>query len=274
MQNQPVEQVLMQTKSFNSNDINSVNADVEVGNIKVIGDAANQATVELYAWGNNGKVLSKEAIQQILDKENDFSIAVVNGSLTVREMLKVKNNKLSLSFVIHVKENTATDLSTSAGNIVLASLRGKQQFSTSGGNLAISNVSGSVYGETSGGNIAVNNSSADMRIRTSGGNVALKNLSGVVDARTSGGNIKADFKTLVKNVSLSTSGGSIVATISKNTPVNLNLKGNSVNTDALVGFDGNVQKDYGTNTVIGTLNGGGVMLTARAVGGGIYLKLK
>lgn len=219
------------TKTFSSENINSVVSKTSGGNITVTAVNPSQSRVEVFVWqnGNRENSLSPDELKTKVANEYDLDVSVNNGKLTAtaRSKTRITNWKksLSFSFKIYVPENVSTKLETSGGNIVLTGLSGDQDFTTSGGNLDLDGLIGKVKGRTSGGNISLQNCKNDLDLITSGGNINaqnstgtisvatsggsihLENLSGNIKARTSGGNIEG--KTISGDLSAETSGGNV-----------------------------------------------------------------
>ncbi|SEA50342.1 hypothetical protein SAMN05192529_12347 [Arachidicoccus rhizosphaerae] len=302
------EEISLMTKSFNAGSIGNVKAITSGGNISIDGDAVGQATIEVLGRGNNGKNYSKEEIMEILKNDYEFSVDKEGNTLTAiarRTKSGSWNKSVSISYIIHVSHEVATDLKTSGGNIRLSALKGDQNFSTSGGNIRFDGLSGQVTGRTSGGNIEATQSGGDIQATTSGGNIKMEDLKGNIEMRTSGGNIsgnsingnlsvstsggnisladiaatlkgntsggmiKADFSSFQNNASLSTSGGNISLSIPANTKMNFDIKGSHVSMAQVNGLQVqiNKQKDHAT----GQLNGGGPSLDARTSGGTVKI---
>ena len=302
------EQISLMTQTFDASSIDNVKALTSGGNITIDGDAAGQASIEVLGRGNNGKNYSKEEIMDILKNDYDFSVGKDGNTLKAiarRTTSGSWKNSVSISYIIHVGHDVATDLKTSGGNISLSALKGNQDFSTSGGNIKFDGLSGEIQGRTSGGNIVAINSRGDIQATTSGGNIKMDNLDGSIEMRTSGGNItastvsgslsvstsggnislddiaatlkgttsggmiKAGFKNFQNNAELSTSGGNINLSIPSDTKMNFDIKGSYVGVDQINGLQVqiNKQKDHAT----GTLNGGGARLDARTSGGTVKI---
>jgi len=199
------------TKSLSNSSIKNVMAETSGGNISVTG-VATDARIEVYArQNNNGGDLSKEEIQKKLDEDYNFNVSVENNKLSAVAKPKRQNmnwkKALSISFRIYVPENVSTDLSTSAGNIELHKIYGKQNFTTSGGNLDVDDVSGNIKGRTSGGNIRLKDSKDEIDLQTSGGNIHANNCTGNMRLETSGGSLK--LSALNGKIKANTSGGNV-----------------------------------------------------------------
>jgi DUF4097 and DUF4098 domain-containing protein YvlB len=199
------------TKSLANNAINSVVVQTSAGGIAVSGQSGQAPRVEVYIRGNNGRVPSKEEIQELLKKDYDLNITVngheVSATAKSRHNFAFWKRSLSISFKIYVPQQTATDLKTSGGGIQLDNLKGNEIFSTSGGGLQIDRLTGIIRGSTSGGGIEVSNSGNDISLSTSGGGITAKNCNGRIKLETSGGGIQ--LNNLKGTINANTSGGGV-----------------------------------------------------------------
>ncbi|MDX1637042.1 MAG: DUF4097 family beta strand repeat-containing protein [Balneolaceae bacterium] len=267
----------------------STPGDLEVetsgGHITVEGSETNTVRVEMYVR-RNGRDLSPSDTD--LD---DFDIEISQSGNRVKavadrrgRMLDWGRNNLSISFVVYTPREMTTDLKTSGGHIAATGLDGEQRLATSGGHLEMSNLKGTVDARTSGGHIEIRdftgrmeartsgghieaeNAEGTIKLRTSGGHISLRQLAGSVEATTSGGTIDADLTSIEEFADLRTSGGHINISVPDGIALNLDLRGNSVNTK-LKNFTGEVERDE----VHGSINGGGPQLTARTSGGRVRI---
>ena len=162
------------SKSFSNESVKEVYARTSGGSVDVEG-GSNQARVEVYIQGNNGRSLSKDEIKERLEEDYKLEITVVGGELKVVAEPKDKifnwKNALNISFKISVPQQVSTDVSTSGGSISMKNLAGSQNFSTSGGSLTIDKLSGRIKGRTSGGSIEVSNTKDNIDLGTSGGSI-------------------------------------------------------------------------------------------------------
>ncbi|HEX5169896.1 MAG TPA: DUF4097 family beta strand repeat-containing protein, partial [Cyclobacteriaceae bacterium] len=195
------------------------------------------------------------------------------------------NDNASISFTVYVPKSMSCNLNTSGGSISLTGVSGEQELKTSGGSLSLSMIKGNVEAGTSGGSINIDRYSGrleahtsggsinlkeakgDLNLRTSGGSINLESINGSVDASTSGGGIHADISGLEKYLRLKTSGGSITASIPSGLGMDLDLRGNRVNTK-LVNFNGEAEKDR----IRGSMNGGGIEVVMATSGGSVNLE--
>jgi Toastrack DUF4097 len=193
------------------------------------------------------------------------------GSLTV-ERLSGKVKGLTSGGSIHVLDSKDDIvLVTSGGSIDAGNCDGKLQLTTSGGSLHLDNLTGEINASTSGGSIKGKRIGGELVAATSGGSIDLQDLACSLKASTSGGNINAQLDDVGKYVELNNSGGHINLTIPKDKGYDLKLYGNKMNRNfSLSHFSGTVKDDR----IEGTINGGGIPVTAHAGGGKIYLSFK
>ncbi len=255
------------------------------GHITVEASDTDRVRVEMYVQ-RNGKELSPSDTD--LD---DFDIDISQSGNKVKaiadresKMFNWGNNNISISFKVFTPRQMKTDLRTSGGHIAISGLDGDQRLSTSGGHLEMLSLKGTVDARTSGGHIEIHDFAGQMdartsgghieaeqaegniELRTSGGHIKLRELAGSIEAKTSGGSIDADLYSIDKFVDLRTSGGHIDINVPEGIGLNLDLKGNRVNT-TLSNFSGEIEDDE----INGTINGGGPELRARTSGGSVKI---
>ena len=266
------------------------NARVEVstsgGSITVVGKNTREVTVEMYVKKDGSYYSSRKAGL----KDWDINISQ-RGNTIYAKAKKEKNfsgwgkNNYSISFVVYTPKESITDLNTSGGSISLENLEGHQDaktsggsieaakiegdisLKTSGGHISFKDIEGKVYANTSGGSISAENIKGDIEAKTSGGGINLDKIAGNVSAKTSGGSIYAEIKNPKDYIELKTSGGSIQITVPKDKGYDLELGGNNVNT-RLQNFSG----EYNKGEIEGTINGGGIKITAKPSGGAVNMK--
>lgn len=205
------------TRSLSKENIKEVLAKTSGGGIYVTGVTGNEARLEVYITGNNGRELSRDEIKERLDDDYNLTLSVEGGKLTVIAETKAFNmnwkKALNIAFDIYVPQNVSTDLGTSGGGIKLKNLSGTHMFSTSGGGLNITRLTGRVRGRTSGGSIAVADSGGEIDLSTSGGGIDAGNCSGTIRLNTSGGSIS--LQRLDGTIDAETSGGTVRGTAIK-----------------------------------------------------------
>ncbi len=161
------------------------------------------------------------------------------------------------------------DADTSGGAITLRDVRGRMRVQTSGGGIEGSNLDGALSAETSGGSIELDRVTGDITATSSGGGIHITEAGGRVQAETSGGGIEASFaKGNARGGSLETSGGGIEVAIDPELGFEIDAEGNSVKTEVPVKVVGEVS----WHTLKGSLGKGGETLKLRTSGGGVRIK--
>lgn len=278
-------------KEFTISTPGELEVETSGGSIDVSSHEGNIVRVEMFVR-KGGKVLSagdKDASEAL----EDFDIRIAkNGNKVIASAKRegsnwFGNNNISISFKISVPRQISCDLNTSGGSISLAGVTGEQNVRTSGGSLNLEHIKGDMEAKTSGGSINVSNyagvldartsggsinlrdAKGSLNLSTSGGSINLNDIQGSLVASTSGGGIKVNLSSLEKQLKLSTSGGSITAVVPSGLGLDLDLKGNKVNTK-LSNFNGEVEKDR----IIGSINGGGIPVVMSTSGGSVNLEYR
>jgi len=255
------------------------------GSVRVEGGKGNSVKVEMYVKSNKH---SDSKLREIL--EEDYEIRIEKSGSRVEAVAKrvSKNwswNGVSISFVVYTPQKFACDLNTSGGSLKISGVgANNHELKTSGGSITAEDMSGNLTARTSGGSITVNDFVGELDARTSGGSIKISDVKGDIDvstsgggirindaqgavhATTSGGSINADISRLNDQLVLKTSGGSVNATIPSGLGLDLDLRGNRVNT-SLNNFSGESKSDR----VKGTVNGGGIEVQLTTSGGSVNL---
>jgi DUF4097 and DUF4098 domain-containing protein YvlB len=255
------------------------------GSISVEGGNSSKVKVEMFVKSNKH---SDSKIKEIL--EEDYEIRIEKSGSRIEAVAKRTGkswswNGISISFVVYTPENFACDLNTSGGSLKISGVNGRShelktsggsitakdmsgnlEARTSGGSITVSDFVGDLEGKTSGGSIKLEDIKGDINVTTSGGGIKINDVQGEVYASTSGGSINADITKLENQLVLKTSGGSVRATIPAGLGLDLDLRGNRVNT-SLSNFSGESK----TNRVKGTVNGGGIIVQLATSGGSVSL---
>ncbi len=156
---------------------------------------------------------------------------------------------------------------TSGGDITAKDCDGTDKLDTSGGRIEVTGGRGKLDVDTSGGNVTVLNRVGDTKVDSSGGKLRLGNISGKLNAETSGGSVSAILPSPVAgDVRLETSGGSITVL----TPPNAALTIDAETSAGRVRSDLPISRRSGdSDSLKGTLNGGGTKLVLRSSAGSI-----
>lgn len=272
------------TKSFNLSS-GDLFVSTSGGSIRVEGGGGSTVKVEMYVRSNKH---SDSKIREILDEDYDIRIEKTGSRVEAVAKKTSKGwswNGISISFVVYTPKDFSCDLNTSGGSLKIAGVGGKNhELKTSGGSISAEAMSGDLDARTSGGSITVRDYVGDLDAKTSGGSIKLSDIKGDMDVTTSGGGIKiddaqgavyattsggsinADITKLNDQLVLKTSGGSVRATIPGGLGLDLDLRGNRVNT-SLNNFSGESKSDR----VKGTVNGGGILVELTTSGGSVNL---
>lgn len=258
------------------------------GHITVRGSDSDEVRVEMFVTRNGRNLLPDDT------SLDEYEIEIAQSGNRVSAIARRendnnswrfwRNNRVSVSFVVHTPETIETNLRTSGGHITVRGITGTQELRTSGGHLELADMEGTVNGRTSGGHISVaqftgtlgvrtsgghieaRDVTGDLEMRTSGGHIELANAGGTVDARTSGGSIRADLNSIGESVTLRTSGGHITIGVPDGIGLDLALRGSRVQSN-LDNFSGVTER----NQLDGSVNGGGPSITARTSGGTVRI---
>ncbi len=258
------------------------------GSIRVEGGNTNKVLVEMYVKSSRH---SDAKMKEIL--EEDYEISIEKSGSTVQASAKRtgrswSNNGISISFVVYTPKDFECVLHTSGGSLKISGVSGNNhKMNTSGGSITAEDMMGDLDATTSGGSINVEDFNGNLDARTSGGSINLEDIIGDIDVSTSGGGIKindvvgsvhattsggsinANISSLKDQLVLKTSGGSVRATIPSGLGLDLDLRGNRVNT-SLNNFSGESK----SNRVQGTVNGGGIEVLLATSGGSVNLNYK
>lgn len=263
------------------------------GSITVTGGSGNEARVEMYVRLRGSSIAPDDRDAKEIMEDFDITIEKSGSTIYARAERKSSisgwfgNNNASISFVVYTPEEMSCRLNTSGGSIELRGVRGGQNLETSGGSVRVQDVRGNTDARTSGGSIKIDsyagqlmahtsggsidltNAEGELRVDTSGGSIDISNVRGSIEASTSGGGIHADLAKLDKYLKLRTSGGSITAVVPQGLGLDLDLRGNRVNS-RLVNFNGEAEKDR----IRGSMNGGGIPVVMHTSGGSINLEYR
>ncbi|MGZ8537569.1 MAG: DUF4097 family beta strand repeat-containing protein [Flavisolibacter sp.] len=203
-----------------------------------------------------------------LSGNQDFSTS--GGSLAIDKVTGKIHGRTSGGSIDIEDSKSEIDLNTSGGSITAKNCEGTIKLRTSGGSLSLNDLNGTISANTSGGSVGGKNIKGELEAHTSGGNIHFNDLYCSLETSTSGGNIDIAFKEIGKFIKVSNSGGNIALEIPKGKGLDLKLEANSIKTDKLENFSGNLDDDE----ISGKLNGGGVSVKVHAGSGRISLALK
>jgi hypothetical protein len=273
------------------------------GNFKAVTSGGD--IVILTADSNEIRITAKETIQASSETEADellekLSLTFVQSGNDVTAEAKYDRHKIGswfkswppvqVGFTVTLPKKFNVNLSTSGGNITVASLTGNTRARTSGGDLKFDRIDGEIDGQTSGGNITLQEGTAKANLSTSGGNIEVDRAGGptevstsggdirldsvtqLISATTSGGNVKATLtEPLRQDALLSTSGGDVKVQVLKSAAFQLDASTSGGEVDAS-GLTITMEKGGSKSRLAGAVNGGGPKLTLRTSGGDIKIR--
>lgn len=160
------------------------------------------------------------------------------------------------------------DVRTSGGGIEAVNCDGDIKLSTSGGGISLAKMTGNIDARTSGGGISAEYMEGEFNASTSGGGISLNHIMANVKARTSAGSINANIDEVGDFLDLTTTAGNINIDLPDNEGYDLSLSGNKVSVADMNNFSG----DQSSKRMNGTVNGGGMEITARASSGRVSIR--
>lgn len=160
-------------------------------------------------------------------------------------------NNSSVHFIVKVPSQYNLDLRTNGGSIKIESLTGKVDAYTSGGSIRLGEIIG------------------DVEVKTSGGSIKVDEVDGNINAHTSGGSINVKFASQpTKDSRLTTSGGSITASLIPSIKLNIYASTSGGRVSSEFEVEGKIKK----TKIDGKINGGGPELTLKTSGGSVRIK--
>ena len=204
-------------------------------------------------------------------RQHDLELSTSGGGIEVDDLqgrVSARTSGGSLSFG-HIEG--PVEGKTSGGSISLKSCSGTASVSTSGGSIRIGEVDGEVRAKTSGGSIHISRAQGSVHAKTSGSSIKVDEMLGPIEARTSGGSIRAQLSQQPHGpCHLGTSGGNVEVSFAADIGLQVDARtsGGRVSTDFPVVPQGTLDK----NSLKGSINGGGPLMTLRTSGGSIRLR--
>lgn len=220
--------------SLQTNPVSIVNASTtQNGHIEVLGGYKSEAAVYIYAKANDKSSLSKEQVQNILDKYYDVKSEVngktINASVTEKTGVNHESDyqQLRVSMKIFTPQSVSSQVSLQNGSIFVQSLTGPQHSATT----------------------------------TSGAIKYLHTDASIISATSTNGYIAFINSTASESMNAKTQKGSIQISVPATTKAHLNLS-STTNVTASVLTASNFAGTNTRNLVKGDLNGGGANINA------------
>lgn len=189
----------------------------------------------------------------------DVRVDDVNGGVTMRTY----GGDISIKRV-----EGDTKVHTLGGNITVHTVNGNIVANTSGGDVDLREIKGTTRADTSGGDVVARNVRGDTELESASGNIEAEMIDGRIDARTLGGDVTVELVGANRGISVSTSGGSVVVRVPKNTTgaLSASTSSGSITSDLPV-----TAAKISERKMNGLINGGGPAIEARSLGGDIKL---
>ena len=205
---------------------------------------------------------------QLDNLKGNETFSTSGGGLRIDRLSGVIHGRTSGGGIDVSNSNEDIDLSTSGGGIIAKNCTGKIKLITSGGGIELANLKGNILAHTSGGGVDGNNIEGELSTVTSGGGIDLKGMSCSLEASTSAGNLVAQMNKVGKYLRLTASSGNIEIELPQKQGYDLDVRGESVNPSKISGFSG----EWNKNHINGSVNGGGIPVTAHASGGDVNVR--
>ncbi len=264
------------SKSFTVGPGGSLTVNADRGDIHVVGIDQNAVQIRVlrdvtHASDAETTRILKEHHVVLQQHDNDIFVTAEEsrpfGSVSWWRWWGQPN--LNVHYQITVPRAFGVRLKTEGGDVEVATLDGNATARTEGGNLKFNGIEGKVNGETEGGNVEAVACHNELQLLTEGGSIAIEEFTGKgLQALTEGGSIVAEFAGPPRSdCTLRTEGGNVTVTIPETAAVNLDAHtdGGTTRTDLPV----QVQGEQDRETLRGTINGGGPLLTLKTEGGNI-----
>jgi DUF4097 and DUF4098 domain-containing protein YvlB len=207
------EPILLKKVSVNSN-VQKIVGESTSADFKIVGDAASNAYVEVFAKSGNNKKLSLEEAQKFIADKYILDIQQSGNELKLIAKRKSgfnwnNSDNINIRFNIHVPSNVSTKITSTSGDVSLQGLNGDQLFSATSGDFAAENIKGNIQVKTtsgdaslinvSGGSLNFDGTSGDLSLETgtftniksttTSGDISLHNASGNLIASSSSGDL-------------------------------------------------------------------------------------
>ncbi len=192
------------------------------------------------------------------------------GGLQLDKLYGTVKGNTSGGGIIVSNSGDNLNLNTSGGGIEAKNCTGKINLETSGGGLRLTNLKGAINAHTSGGGIEGSNIGGELVTSTSGGSIDLRQMDCSLDASTSGGSLRAQMIKVGKYLKLEASSGNIDIDLPLKQGLDLDLRGDGINQhpSKISGFTGKWDNEH----VKGSVNGGGIPVTASASSGNVSVR--
>ncbi len=260
-------------------------------NVLTSGDTQIHVAIAL----DPGAVKPEEADEDVKNVQIDFKPADNGVVLTVDNPVETgtrfvwdEKRRVNLSFNVLVPPTCALDLGTRDGSISVGNLKGEVKAAAKKGTIFLRHIDGSVEASVNTGDIVISHCSS-ARLRVVMGNIRIGTVVGQADLRSTNGDI--DFQHALGPVSayanagdinirfpatvggeakVETNGGAINARMDPETKCSVHASSVWGKVHSKLPFVVQSGGDH-KKTLVGTLNGGGPLLTLHASGGQVFI---
>jgi hypothetical protein len=204
----------------------------------------------------------------VLDNlKGDEKFTTSGGGLQLDKLYGTVRGTTSGGGIIVSNSGDNINLQTSGGGIEAKNCSGNIKLETSGGGLRLTNLKGTISAHTSGGGIEGRDIAGELVTSTSGGSIDLRQMTCSLDASTSGGSMHAQITKAGKYLKLEVSSGDIDLTLPAKQGFDLDIRGDGIQQrpSTASSFSGKWDNEH----VKGSVNGGGIPVTANASSGNI-----
>ena len=179
-------------QKFPTSSITNVDVKTDIGNVKIDGDATNEAEVKVFIRRcNSDDQVAKEEIEELLNDNYEIEIKVEKGTLFAYAKKKKSNIKKELSIGFEISVGSKVD----------------GQVKTSVGSINVQNIQGKIKGNSGTGSVKIEKCNGDINLKTGVGSISLSELKGTVEISSGSGSIKAED--IAANLTVKTSIGSM-----------------------------------------------------------------
>jgi hypothetical protein len=119
----------------------------------------------------------------------------------------LRNKSIGASFVVHVPEPCAAEITTGNGSIRAENLQDEVVLRTSNGRITLSDIAGNVRANTTNGRVEAEGINGKLCVDTSNGSVSVRAVQGACELETSNGPVEA--MDVQADISVTTSNGRI-----------------------------------------------------------------
>jgi hypothetical protein len=259
-------------KSFTAQPKGKLVADVESTDLEVVTADQNRVDIVLQRKVSGGTQAQAEELLKahqvsLFRKDNEIHIQAHTGR-------EIQWARLQARLRVTVPKQFAVALQSTSGDAALTGLQGQLDLRTDSGDLALKAIQGPVTVRTSSGDIRAKACADTFDLEADSGDLDLADFTGPsIRVRTSSGDISVKWAVPPKaDSSLHATSGDITVKLPAASALNLDVATNSGDISASDSLAIARQGKVSENSLRGTLNGGGPLLSLRATSGDIHIQ--